>query len=125
MPDKVLIVDDEPDILRIVSFTLKKWGYEVATAVNGKEGLDVLEDNPDIGLILLDVGMPVMNGQQMLDKLRMHPEWKDIPVIMLTAHSDGSSIKEALSHDVHEYITKPFEPTDLREKIDSVMNRVK
>jgi CheY-like chemotaxis protein len=94
MPDKILIVDDEQDILRIVAYSLKKWGYDVITATNGQEGLDkIASENPD--LILLDAGMPVMNGFQMLEQLRQTPDFRNIPVIMLTAHSDPKDIDKA------------------------------
>lgn len=124
MSDKILAVDDEPDILRVISFSLKKWGYEVITATNGQEGLDkVATEKPN--LILLDAGMPVMTGFQMLEELRDNPDWQNIPVIMLTAHSDPKDIDIAHRYGIIEYITKPFDPMDLREKIENAMSRQK
>ncbi|MFA6186074.1 MAG: response regulator [Phycisphaerae bacterium] len=121
MPDRILVVDDEPDILRIVSYSLKKWGYEVITATNGQDGLDkIAVKKPD--LILLDAGMPVMTGFQMLEELRSNPDWKHIPVIMLTAHSDPRDIDIAHSYGILEYVTKPFDPMDLREKIENAIS---
>ena len=121
MSDKILVVDDEQDILRIVSFSLRKWGYEVITATNGREGLDKIAiEKPD--LILLDTGMPVMNGFQMLEELRRNLDWKNIPVIMLTAHSDPRDIDRAREYGIFEYITKLFDPIELREKIGNVLS---
>jgi DNA-binding response OmpR family regulator len=121
MPDKILIIDDEQDILRIVTYSLGKWGYEVITATNGQEGLDkIASENPD--LILLDAGMPVMTGFEMLEKLRSNPDWKNIPVIMLTAHSDYRDIDKARMYGIVEYITKPFDPIELRKRIENVLS---
>jgi len=124
MPDKILVIDDEQDILRIVSYSLKKWGYDVVTATNGQEGLDKMAaENPD--LVLLDAGMPVMNGFQMLDEIRSHPDWKNIPVIMLTAHSDPKDIDRARTYGILEYVTKPFDPMELREKLEKALSHSK
>jgi CheY-like chemotaxis protein len=124
MPDRILVIDDEPDILRIVSYSLKKWGYEVITATNGQDGLDkIAAEEPN--LILLDAGMPVMTGFQMLEELRGNPDWKDIPVIMLTAHSDPRDIDKAHAYGILEYVTKPFDPMELREKIANAMSHSK
>ncbi|MHB0947376.1 MAG: response regulator [Sedimentisphaerales bacterium] len=121
MSDRILVVDDEPDILRIVSYSLKKWGYDVITATNGQDGLDkIAAEKPN--LILLDAGMPVMTGFQMLEELRSNRDWQNIPVIMLTAHSDSRDIDIAHSYGILEYVTKPFDPMDLREKIANVMS---
>ena len=121
MPDKILIVDDEQDILRIVAYSLKKWGYDVVTATNGQDGLDkIASENPD--LILLDAGMPVMNGFQMLEQLRQTPDFRNIPVIMLTAHSDPKDIDKARAYGIFEYVTKPFDPMELREILEKALS---
>lgn len=121
MSDKILVVDDEKDILRIVAFSLQTWGYEAITADNGQEGLNKMSaEKPD--LILLDASMPVMNGFQMLEQVRSNPDWKDIPVIMLTAHSDPETIENAVAYGIVEYVTKPFDPMELREKIGKVLS---
>lgn len=123
MSERILVVDDEQYILRIFSFLLGKWGFEVITAQNGQEGLNILKnDKPD--LILLDMSMPVMDGFQMLEQLRKDPQLKDIPVIMLTANSDTKNIKEASTYGIEDYLTKPFEPEDLRQRIDSILAKV-
>ena len=124
MSEKILVVDDEPDIRRIVSFLLKNWGFEVMTAENGIEGLNIIEnEKPD--LVLLDVSMPKMNGFQTLEQIRNKPEFKNLPIIMLTANSDTDIIDTAVSYGIHDYITKPFEPYELQERIDTVMSKVK
>ncbi|MHC4634396.1 MAG: response regulator [Planctomycetota bacterium] len=82
-PAKILIVDDEPDIVSIIQCHLECCKCEVITASNGEEGLEkAAEEKPD--LILLDVNMPIMNGLQVLERLKEHPDLKGIPVIMVT-----------------------------------------
>jgi len=120
MKKNILVVDDEKDILRIVAYSLQKWGYEVITATNGQDGLDkIAAEKPD--LILLDASMPVMSGLEMLTQMRDNPDWRDIPVIMLTAHSDPKTITSAAAFGIVEYVTKPFDPMELREKIDKAL----
>ncbi len=124
MSDKVLVIDDEKDLLRIVSYSLQKWGYEAITANNGQEGLEkIAAEKPD--LILLDAAMPVMNGFELLQQIRSNPDWKDIPVIMLTAQSDPKTITSAAAFGIMDYVTKPFDPIELREKIASAMSHSK
>ena len=109
---------------RILSFILLNWGFEVLKASNGQEALDVLANHKP-NLILLDASMPVMNGYEMLEQVKKKPKLKDIPIIMLTSHSDTKNLNTAVSHGVHDHIAKPFEPFELREKIDAALNHPK
>lgn len=120
MAKKVLIVDDEPDVLKIVSFRLKAAGYEITTASDGREALDSAEkDRPD--LILLDLRMPVMDGYEVCRKLKSDENLKNIPVIFLTA-SSGATIKDkAREYKADDYIVKPFEPEDLLRKVKKII----
>ena len=117
---RILVVDDEADIVSTVEYRLKFNEFDVITAANGKEGLEKTEkEKPD--LILLDINMPVMGGHEMLEHLKNHPELKDIPVIMLTAFSDARDVAKAAKLGVADYITKPFDFTDLMAKISNVL----
>ncbi len=117
---RILVVDDEADIVSTVEYRLKFNEFDVITAANGKEGLEKTEkEKPD--LILLDINMPVMGGHEMLEHLKNHPELKDIPVIMLTAFSDARDVAKAAELGVVDYITKPFDFTDLMAKISNVL----
>ena len=121
---KILFVDDEQDILRVVTVTLEKYGYEILTAVDGKEGLKIAaNDRPDV--ILLDKAMPIMDGPEMLQQLRSTPELKDIPVIMLTARCDPQDITAVRPYNVSSYVTKPFDPTDLSNRIEDALAELK
>ncbi|UCG60184.1 MAG: response regulator [Phycisphaerales bacterium] len=117
---KILVVDDEPDLISTVRYRLEFARCEVVTAANGKEGLErAASEKPD--LILLDTSMPVMNGHEMLERLRNDPDLKDIPVLMLTALSEAKDIAAARAHGVVDYITKPFDFAELMERITSIL----
>ena len=120
MERKILVVDDDLDILRLVTFSLEKSGYEVLTAVNGKEGLEkATNDRPDI--ILLDLMMPFMDGAEMLERLKETPDMKDVPVIVLTARCEQQDIAAICVHGVSDYVLKPFNLAELMEKIENVL----
>jgi DNA-binding response OmpR family regulator len=117
---KVLVVDDEPDIVSTVKYRLEFCEFEVITATNGKEGLEkAATEKPDI--ILLDISMPVMNGHETLERLKNNPELKDIPVIMFTAFSDAKDVTKAVELGVTDYVTKPFDYADLMAKITNIL----
>jgi len=113
---KILVVDDEPDIVDTIQCRLEWCNCEVLTAVNGKEGLEkAANDRPD--LILLDTNMPVMNGHEMLKHLRGNSDLKDIPVIMVTVICEPKDIATASSYGIADYVTKPFDFAELMEKV--------
>ena len=119
---KILVVDDELDLVSTVAYRLKFAHYEVVTAGNGQEALaKAAEEKPD--LILLDTNMPVMNGHEMLKRLRSDPDLKHIPVIMLTARAAPEDIAAASAYGIADYVTKPFEITELIEKVRTALNR--
>ncbi len=113
---KILIVDDQHDLVSTIQCRLEWCNCEVITAANGREGLEKAEnDRPD--LILLDTNMPVMNGHEMLKHLRGHSDLKDIPVIMVTVICEPQDIATASSYGIADYVTKPFDFTELMEKV--------
>jgi len=117
---KILIVDDEPDLVSTVEYRLKFANCSVVTASNGQEGLERAEaEKPD--LILLDTNMPVMNGHQMLERLRNSYSLKHIPVIMLTARCEAQDIAAASARGISDYVTKPFDFAQLMDKINAVL----
>ena len=113
---KILVVDDEPDVVTVVSKILRHNGYEVITANDGLECISRAESElPD--LILLDNIMPNMDGQTALVKLRASKKTEDIPVIMFTCCANGENIDRAQKAGAVEYIVKPFDYPVLLEKI--------
>jgi len=117
---KILIIDDEEDLVSTVQYRLKFSNCTVVTACNGQEGLEkAAAERPD--LILLDTSMPVMNGHEVLKQLRANPELKHIPVIMLTAISSPQDIAAASSYGITDYVTKPFDFTELMAKVENAL----
>lgn len=115
----ILIVDDEPDILKVTVFRIKKAGYNVITAVDGQQGLETAKrETPD--LIFLDFALPLMNGHEVCQRLKADEDLKKIPVILLTASVD--KIKEhAENAGADDYLAKPFEPQDLLGKVEKFL----
>ena len=119
MDRKVLIVDDEKNIVDIIAFNLKKEGYQVITASDGEEGVrKTFEENPD--LILLDIMMPKMDGLNTTVKIR---ETLNIPIIILSAKSEDTDKILGLNFGADDYITKPFNPLELLARVKSQMRR--
>jgi adenylate cyclase len=119
---RILLVDDEPDLVDTIQCRLEANSFDVVTASNGEEGLaKATEEKPD--LILLDTNMPVMNGHEMLEHLKKDPELKNIPVIMCTALCEAQDVATALSYGISDYVTKPFDYTNLIEKITSALEK--
>jgi len=112
MAKKILAVDDERAIVRLVQVNLERHGYEVVTAFDGKEALEkVASELPD--LIVLDVMMPYMDGFEVLQNLKKDPQTRDIPVIMLTAKAQDADVFRGWQSGVDCYLTKPFNPMEL------------
>jgi two-component system alkaline phosphatase synthesis response regulator PhoP len=113
---RILAVDDEPHILKLVAFSLKAGGFEVIEASDGLSALEIAEaEQPD--LILMDVMMPVLDGFEACRRLKENPATKDIPVVMLTAKTQLSEQKAGLDSGAKHYICKPFTPKDLVAQI--------
>ncbi len=112
MPKRILVVDDEPHIVRLVQVNLEREGYEVLTAYDGVEALEkVAAEKPD--MVVLDVMMPRMNGFEVLKKLKADESTRDIPVIMLTAKAQDADVFRGWQSGVDSYLTKPFNPMEL------------
>ena len=116
MPIKVVAMDDEADILRMVQRKLEKEGFIVITASDGDEGLEkVLVERPDV--MILDVMMPGKNGYQVANEVKEKLGDQAPVIIMLTAKSEASDIAKGLSEGADDYVTKPFSPRELIERI--------
>ena len=114
---RILIAEDEPYILKMLDFRLKALGHEIIEAVDGGQALDLAsKEKPD--LVLLDVMMPVMDGFQVLRKLKSQEETKRIPVIMLTAKGQEKDIVTGLEAGATDYVTKPFSFAELIARVN-------
>jgi len=115
---KVLIVDDDPLLRKLIRVTLR--AYEVIEGSNGIEALEkVASEKP--GLILLDVMMPKMNGFEVIRRLKVDPTTAEIPIVLLTARGDRDTLEQGEAAGVIAYITKPFSPRVLAERVAEIM----
>ena len=120
---KILIVDDEPDILEIITYNLQINGYDVQTAKDGDQGLQkAREFKPD--LIILDIMMPKKNGIEVCKILRSQPEYDDTLIIFLTALNDELSHVKGLEFGADDYISKPVSPKIMVSKVNAMFRRI-
>ena len=120
---KILIADDEPDILEIIQFNLQTEGYEVYTAKNGDEALEQAKKHqPD--LIILDIMMPGKNGIDVCNILRMQPAFKETLIVFLSALSDEGTEIRGLETGADDYLTKPISPKILLSKVNALFRRL-
>lgn len=117
---KVLVVDDESRMRKLVKDFLSKSGYEVIEAEDGSRALDIFFEQKDISLIILDVMMPNMDGWQTCREIR---QYSKVPIIMLTAKSDERDELQGFALGVDEYITKPFSPKILVARVEAILRR--
>ena len=123
MAKKILIADDEPNIVISLEFLLKREGYEVVVAHNGAEALErVRAERPD--LAILDVMMPLRNGFEVCQDLRQDPEFKDLRIMMLTAKGRDTEVSKGLALGADVYMTKPFSTRELLAKVKILIDRV-
>lgn len=109
---RILIIDDEQDLVEMLKLRLESVGYEILDAYDGKTGLDkAKEEKPD--LILLDLMLPKMDGYQLCRILKFDEEYKRIPIIMLTARAQEKDKDQGMTCGADEYVAKPFEPNEL------------
>lgn len=117
---KILVVDDESRMRKLVKDFLVREGYAVLEAADGEEAVDVFFNNKDVALILLDVMMPKMDGWKVLKTVR---EYSQVPVIMLTAKGEEQDELKGFDLGVDEYISKPFSPRILMARVNAVLKR--
>jgi len=121
VPIKVLVVDDNPDVLTSIAYTLRPLGYDILKASSGKQCLDILKTQK-VDIILLDIMMPEGDGWDVASKIREHPKWRSLPIIFVTARADDMSTSLG-SLCSEEYIIKPFEPQDLIRAIQKIVGK--
>ena len=123
MPHRILLVDDEPDILEFVGYNLSKEGYEVFTAADGAQAVEIaVERRPH--LILLDMMMPVMDGLQTCRALREHPETADTRIVFLSALGEEENQLSGFGAGADDYIPKPVKMNLLKSRVNAMMRRI-
>jgi pilus assembly protein CpaE len=123
MSEKILIIDDDLDTLRLVGLMLQRQGYQISAATNGQQGLDkAFEEDPD--LILLDVMMPDMDGYEVTRRLRQNPSTMETPILMFTAKTQLDDKVTGFEVGANDYLTKPTHPSELQARVKTLLSRV-
>lgn len=123
MPEKILTVDDSTSVRKMIEFALKSKGYVVSAAVDGQEGLEILERGDRFDLVVLDINMPRMDGLTLLKTVRARPNWGRLPILMLTTEGQDADRDQALSLGASDYMVKPFKPTELIERVAKLLEQ--
>jgi DNA-binding response OmpR family regulator len=122
MPPTVLVIDDDPVILQLLRVNFEMEGFVVLTAAGGEEGIErTRADRPDV--VVSDVMMPRMSGIELVAKLRADPATEDVPILLLTAKAQQTDIGAGLDAGADDYVTKPFEPLDLVDRVNRLLSR--
>ena len=118
----MLVVDDDPVIVRLLEVNFEMEGFAVRTAADGVEGLaSAKADRPDV--IVSDVMMPRMDGLQLVNELKADPSTASIPVILLSAKAQADDVRAGIDAGADDYVTKPFEPLDLLDRVVKLLPR--
>lgn len=117
---KILVVDDDKEIVELLDIYIKNEGYEPVSAYNGKEALTKLHTDPDIKLMILDIMMPEMDGMQVVREVRKDSE---LPILMLSAKTDDMDKIKGLLTGADDYVTKPFNPLEIMARVKSLLRR--
>ena len=117
----VLVVDDDPVIMRLLEVNFEMEGYTVLTATDGEQALErVRSHGPD--LVVCDIMMPKVNGLEVVERLRADESTKGLPVILLSAKAQASEVQKGLDAGADDYITKPFDPLELIERVQALLH---
>ena len=122
MTDRVLVVDDEPDLLELVRFHLAQAGFEVETARDGRQGLEsIRRRRPD--LVVLDWMLPDLSGTEVCRQVRSDPQLRDLPILLLTAKAEEVDRVVGFELGADDYVTKPFSPRELALRVQAILRR--
>ena len=122
MADRVLVVDDEPDLLELVRFHLTQAGFEVETARDGRRGLEAIRRRRP-GLVVLDWMLPDLSGTEVCRQLRADPQLRDLPILLLTAKAEEVDRVVGFELGADDYVTKPFSPRELALRVQAILRR--
>jgi DNA-binding response OmpR family regulator len=120
MPHRILIVDDEPNIVISLEYLMKREGFDTAVAADGEAALQALEKAPP-DLVILDVMLPRMNGFEVCRRIRADPRWRSLRILMLTAKGRDTEVEKGLGLGADAYVTKPFSTKDLVAQIRALV----
>lgn len=119
---RVLVVDDDPVILRLLEVNFEMEGYDVLSATDGEEAVRrALEERPD--LMVCDIMMPNVNGLEVVERLRADERTRTMPIVLLSAKAQAVEVRKGLEVGADEYLTKPFDPLDLVERVQALLTK--
>ncbi|MCU1354129.1 MAG: phoB [Acidimicrobiales bacterium] len=121
-PPVVLVVDDDPVIVKLLTVNFEMEGFTVLTAVDGAEGVALARaDRPDV--VVSDIMMPNVSGLDLVRQLKASPDTAAIPIVLLSAKAQAGDIRDGLAVGADDYVTKPFEPIDLVDRVNALLRR--
>ncbi len=120
----IFMTEDDEEMRHLLSFYLEREGFNIVFATDGMEAQTMIEMMTPPDLVLLDIMLPYMNGFELIKFIRQRPDWKDVPIVMLTARSDEDDVVRALKLGANEYIVKPFKPREMVMRIRRFLNLV-
>jgi two-component system cell cycle response regulator DivK len=119
---KIVVCEDDPMVAKAIQTTLRSSGHELHQAADGVAGLELVErERP--ALILTDVAMPGLSGLELADAVRARPHLAHIPILLVSASAQRAELEEAYRHGIAGYVTKPFRPPELRQKVEQILAR--
>lgn len=121
---RILIVDDDPDIRRLIAFQMSLFKYEPVEAANGKDALQLVENGNNFDLVITDANMPELDGFALADALRARPGWSDIPILMVTALDDSQSADKARSAGISKFLGKPLDRSAFKATVQGLLNQI-
>jgi DNA-binding response OmpR family regulator len=113
----ILIVEDDHIVASLLEHTLARRGYSTRLATDGRAAARFIAEQPPASLVLLDVMLPFLDGFELIDQIRVHPSWRDVPIVMLTSKAQEDSVVRALEAGASDYILKPFRPQELVARV--------
>jgi CheY-like chemotaxis protein len=119
---KILVVEDDPVVSKVIDSVLRKRSFETVMVENGLQALEVLKNTPDIGLVLSDIMMPEIDGLQLFGLMKQNPAWANIPVVFSTSLADLDTVRKAGKMGCRHYVLKPINATHLTEKVRDALN---
>jgi two-component system phosphate regulon response regulator PhoB len=122
--ERILVVDDEPDIAALVAYHLARSGYRVSTAANGTDALKAVTDERPT-LVVLDLMLPDLSGYEIIEQIRRDPSTSEVPVLMLTARREEADRIRGLTLGADDYLTKPFSPQELVLRVGAILRRTR
>ncbi|MCI0433864.1 MAG: response regulator [Gemmatimonadetes bacterium] len=113
----ILVIEDDRIVLRLLDHMFTRRGYRVSVAADGREACSLIEEGEPPSLVLLDVMLPYLDGFEVIRRIRERPDWKDVPIIMLTAKAQERNVVRALDAGASDYVVKPFKPEELIARV--------